>query len=101
MDKREIVKELEKEKKKFYLEIARHLKKCPGVNVRKIDMLAKENETIIVPGKVIGNGKMSKKIKIYAYGFSAGAEKSIKEANGTTENMESFLKNKEIGRIII
>ena len=101
MDKREIIKNLEKEKKQFYKDVARRLKRSYGVDVSKIDKLAKDNEVIVVPGRVIGSGKMSKKVKIFAYGFSSEAEKSIKEANGEAMNMEKFIKNKEVGRIII
>ena len=101
MDKRDIISELMKEKKKFYKEVARRLKKCPGVNVSKIERLAKENETIVVPGRVIGNSKMTKKVKIYAYGFSSSAEKNVIASGSSALGMEEFLKNKDSGRIII
>ncbi len=101
MDKRKIIEELKKEKKKFYKEVARRLKKCPGVDISKIERLAKDNETIVVPGRVIGNSKMTKKVKIYAYAFSSVAEKNIIASGSSALGMEEFLKNKELGRIII
>ncbi len=90
-----------KEKKRFYKEVARRLKKCPGVNVSKIERLAKENETIVVPGRVIGTAKMTKKVKIYAYAFSAAAEKNVIASGSSALGMEEFLKAKQTGRIII
>ena len=101
MDKFQIIKELEKEKKGFYKEVARRLKKCPGVNVDKIERLAKDNDVIIVPGRVIGNTKVNKKMKIYAYAFSKTAQKNLDDSGSSTMTLEDFLKNKEMGRIII
>ena len=39
-----------------------------------------EGKTIVVPGKVLSQGEISKKIKISALGFSEKAEQKIKEA---------------------
>ena len=92
--------------KKHNLEIAklisiptrRRIKK----NLEEIDKEAKENETIIVPGKVLGNGNISKKIKIIALNFSSSAEEKLKKAKiQATTIIEELKKTKKIeGRIL-
>ena len=47
-------------------------------NLDEIDKESKEGDTIIIPGKVLGNGDMSKKIKIVALSFSQEAERKLK-----------------------
>jgi large subunit ribosomal protein L18e len=48
------------------------------VNLYKIQQFAKDNETIIVPGKVLGTGEINRKISIAAYNFSDQAVDKLK-----------------------
>lgn len=48
-------------------------------NLDEINKESKEADTIIVPGKVLGNGEISKRIRIAALSFSKEAEKKLKE----------------------
>lgn len=50
-----------------------------AVNLDKIDKIAKEGDTIVVPGKVLGVGKISKKIRISALAFSEEAKEKLKD----------------------
>jgi large subunit ribosomal protein L18e len=66
------------------------------VNVYKIEKNAREGETIIVPGKVLSLGTLSKKIDVAALTFSEEAERKIKEANGKVMTIkELFDQNPE------
>lgn len=47
-------------------------------NLGEIDKESKEGDTIIVPGKVLAEGEISKKIRISALSFSQEAEKKLK-----------------------
>lgn len=47
-------------------------------NLDEIDKESKEGDTIVIAGKVLGNGDISKKIKISALSFSHEAEKKLK-----------------------
>lgn len=47
-------------------------------NLDEIDKESKEGDTMIVPGKVLGNGEISKRIRISAIGFSESARKKLK-----------------------
>jgi large subunit ribosomal protein L18e len=49
------------------------------VNLYKIDKFAKEDETIIVPGKVLGTGEITRKISIAAFTFSGSALDKLKQ----------------------
>lgn len=47
------------------------------VNLSKIDKYAEEGDTILIPGKVLGNGNLSKKITVSAFSFSKNALEKI------------------------
>jgi large subunit ribosomal protein L18e len=67
------------------------------VNIYKIDKYAKENETIVVPGKVLGSGVLTKKVTIAAYTFSDSAYKKIGE-KGSAISILELLKNNPAGK---
>ncbi len=48
------------------------------VNVGKINRLANDGDVVVVPGKVLGYGVLSKKVTIAAWSFSRGALEAIK-----------------------
>src|SRR3989344_7195242 len=43
------------------------------------DINKSNSKAIIVPGKVLGNGSMNKKIQIYALSFSKSAEEKLRK----------------------
>jgi len=47
------------------------------VNIYKIDKYTRDDETAIVPGKVLSIGKLNKKIKVAAFQFSDQAKEKI------------------------
>lgn len=47
-------------------------------NLEEIEKISKEGDTIIVPGKVLGEGEVSKKIRVCAVGFSEKAREKLK-----------------------
>jgi len=51
------------------------------VNLYKINKHSKEGESIIVPGKVLSEGKLDHKISIIALDYSGRALKALKDAN--------------------
>jgi len=52
------------------------------VNLSKLERNAAEDDVIVVPGKVLGSGSLSKKLTVAAYDFSESAKKKIAEAGG-------------------
>ncbi len=85
-----------KEKSLFWRRIAEDLEKPSrqrrNVNVYKINKYAQEGETVVVPGKVLGTGDLSRKVEVVAFSFSAEAEKKINE-KGKAIKLNELLKN--------
>ena len=68
------------------------------VNVYKIEKNAKDGETILVPGKVLSLGNISRKIDVAALTFSEEAERKIKEANGKVMTIKELLESNPEGK---
>ena len=77
----ELRKKAHTEQSNFWLRIAKDLQKPSRarviVNLSKINRIASEGETVIVPGKVLAAGELEKNITIIAYQFSGNAKKKI------------------------
>ncbi|MCM2325171.1 MAG: 50S ribosomal protein L18e [Candidatus Woesearchaeota archaeon] len=67
------------------------------VNLSKIDRYCKDDETIVVPGKVLSMGDLKKKATIAAYNFSGNAMDKIKEAGGKAISIQELLKKNPKG----
>ena len=59
-------------------------------NLSKLERYAQDGETILVPGKVLAAGTISKKITVAAYDFSDAAAKAIEAAGGKTLTIEEL-----------
>jgi large subunit ribosomal protein L18e len=68
-----------------------------SVNVSKLAEVAKDSETIIVPGKILGNGTITTKVDVVAYQISDAAAAKIKEAKGTYRSLEEEMKKNPKG----
>ncbi len=68
------------------------------VNIEKINMVTKDNETIVVPGKVLGEGEMDHKVTVAAWKFSENAKRKINGIN-ILDLVKSNPKGKDV-RII-
>lgn len=60
------------------------------VNLGRIERYAREDETVLVPGKVLGSGALRKDVTVAAVDFSGSAETKI-EAAGETKTLEEAL----------
>lgn len=66
------------------------------VNVYKIEKYAQQGETIVVPGKVLSVGELSKKVDVAALTFSTEARRKIEAAKGKALSIgELFHQNPE------
>ncbi len=68
---RDIAKRLEKPRRNW-----------AETNLSKLDRYAEDGQTIVVAGKVLAAGSISKKITVAAYAFSAAAKEAIVAAGG-------------------
>jgi large subunit ribosomal protein L18e len=67
------------------------------VNLYKIDKFCKDGETIIVPGKVLATGELTKKVNVVAIKFSGTAEEKINKV-GKAMDIQTFMKEKIKGK---
>jgi len=70
------------------------------VNLSRISHFTKENETIIVPGKVLGSGLLDHKLNIAAYQFSQGAKEKIEQAGSKMMLISELIKQSPKGKRI-
>lgn len=87
---------------KFWKRVAAELKKPARiqrkVNVGKIEENAKEGLAVVVPGKVLGVGTITKKVDVVAYSFSESALVKIKKAGGKAILLTAYTKKNKAGK---
>ncbi len=67
------------------------------VNVSKIQRYAGDGETIVVPGKVLGGGRITKAVTVAALSFSETAKKKILEAGGRCLTIRELVEQNPSG----
>ena len=68
------------------------------VNLSSISRYTKENETIVVPGKVLGAGILEHKLTICAFQFSGGAKEKIEKAGSKIIPLLELSKDNPTGK---
>ena len=77
------------------LERSRH--QSPPANVGHLDRLAEAEETVVVPGKLLAAGALSKRLTVAAFAYSAGAKSKIHAAGGTALSLHDLVKSRPDG----
>jgi large subunit ribosomal protein L18e len=62
------------------------------VNVGKLEDYVKEHSIVIVPGKLLGDGELKKKLTVTAFRFSLPAKKKIIGAGGTVMSLPELVE---------
>ncbi|MFP4645301.1 MAG: 50S ribosomal protein L18e [Candidatus Woesearchaeota archaeon] len=96
----ELIKELKtlaiKEEKPLWKRIATELEKPTRqkreVNIFKIEKFARDGETVIVPGKVLGSGAINKKVTVAALNFSDSARDKILSKKGDALSIQALME---------
>jgi large subunit ribosomal protein L18e len=86
--------------KDIALRLEKPSRSWPEVNLDKINRYIRENETALVPGKVLSTGNLTKKVSIAAWSFSEKSQEKIKKAGGKCMSIEDLLKNNPKGKDI-
>jgi len=82
--------------------LAMPIKKWANVNLEKIDKAVKEGMTVLIPGKVLSSGMLTKKVKVLAWSVSKKALEKIKKSGSEFVAIsEEIKKNPKLGSIII
>ncbi|MFB6299998.1 MAG: 50S ribosomal protein L18e [Halobacteriales archaeon] len=67
------------------------------VNLGRIERYAVEDETVVVPGKVLGSGVLDKELTVAAVDFSSSARTKIEQANGEPIHLEQAIERNPDG----
>ncbi|MEW6035645.1 MAG: 50S ribosomal protein L18e [Candidatus Micrarchaeota archaeon] len=87
--------------RKVAYELSKPRRSRVEVNLSKIEELASDDSTVLVPGKVLGAGPLSKKLTIAAFSFSGKARQLIGSAGGKAVSIESLQKANPEGRGVL
>ena len=82
-------------------ELAKPRRKKVEVNLSKIEQYAKPGTIILVPGKVLGSGNLTKNVKVVAFGFSESARKLISASGSQALTIEELLASNPTGEGVV
>ncbi len=90
-----------KEKSPVWRDVAMRLEKPIGnravINLARLDRYTKEGDVIVVPGKILGMGRMSKKITVSAYMLSSSAVAKLEKAGCKLYDLQSLARDNPKG----
>ncbi|MEM3012821.1 MAG: 50S ribosomal protein L18e [Candidatus Hadarchaeales archaeon] len=68
------------------------------VNLSHLNRCAGEGETVVVPGKVLAAGRLTKPLRVAAFGFSGTARRKILSAGGEVLSLAQLLEQNPEGK---
>jgi len=71
------------------------------VNVSKLEYNASKNGKVVIPGKLMGSGTLSKKVTVSAYSFTKSAVEKIEGAGGKCMIYNEFIKKNPSGKDVV
>ena len=83
--------------KRIAYELERSTRNKREINLTKINKYTKENEIALVPGKVLSNGELTKKITVAAFKFSQQALEKINK-KGKAISIQELMKDNPKGK---
>jgi large subunit ribosomal protein L18e len=84
--------------KDIALRLEKPSKNWPQINLERINKNINENETALIPGKVLSSGSLSKKITIAAWSYSKKAEEKIRTAGCKSMTIEELIQSNPKGK---
>ena len=73
----------------------------PSVNISKLEFNVNKNSKVVVPGKLLGSGNITKKITVSAYSFSQSAKNKVEAAGGKCLSYNEFIKSNPKGTDVV
>jgi large subunit ribosomal protein L18e len=80
--------------KRLAVDLERPTRNRREVNLSRINRFTKENETVVVPGKVLGSGLLSHKVTVAAFAFSDGALEKLRKQNCDVMSIAELMSRK-------
>jgi large subunit ribosomal protein L18e len=77
--------------------LERPTRKRVEINLKHIEREARDGETIIVPGVVLSEGELTKKVTIAAWRFSAKTKEKIEKVGARAISIEELIKENPKG----
>ncbi|MDR0900738.1 MAG: 50S ribosomal protein L18e [Methanobrevibacter sp.] len=71
--------------------LERPTRKQAEVNLSDINRVSENDQTVLIPGKVLSNGSLDHKVSIVALNFSKTAQEKIEEAGGECISLNEIL----------
>jgi len=91
-----------KENTEFLLELARLLEKPERiraeVNLSQIDRNTERGETVVIPGRVLAGGIMTKQVNVAAAFISAAAKQKIEHVKGKVMSIPELVEKNPKGK---
>lgn len=98
---RELKDQAREESAPIWRDVAERLEKpsknWAEVNLSTIQRHVKDGETILVPGKVLGSGYLTKRVKVGSFSISENAKEKIKDAGGTYMTIKEMAEKEPKG----
>ena len=73
----------------------------PTVNISKLEYNSQKNSKIVVPGKLMGSGNLTKKVTVSAYSFTKSATEKIEKAGLKFVHYSDFIKSNPKGKDVM
>lgn len=86
--------------KAIALQLERPTRHQPIVNLSNLNRYTKQGETIVVPGKVLGDGELNHSLTVAALGFSCSAEMKLKASKATISTIADIMKKDPKGKTV-
>lgn len=71
------------------------------VNVSHLNRNTREDDTVVVPGKVLGSGKLDHPVTVASFSFSSRARERIQAAGGEVISIDELLDKNPDGKNVI
>lgn len=96
-----LVKQSKKEKVEIWSAVAERIKRPSRqraeVNLNELDKYCKNNETVIIPGKLLGAGMLTKPLNVAALSASKSAIERLNKAKGIYLSIEELMNKNPKG----
>ncbi len=92
-----LVKTAREQDSKIWRDVAGRLeggsRRYASINVGKISRLSHDGDTVLIPGSVLGAGRIDKKITVVALRASESAIRKLKEAGSTFKSLSDLVSS--------
>lgn len=81
-------------------DLERPTRRQAAVNLSALARATKQGETVVVPGKVLGDGELEHPITIAALGFSQSAQTKLKASKATIMTITELVQKDPKGKTV-